>query len=247
MRTTITSSPWGFRELTPKDYCRAARGLGLESICMMVGDPAAWPLAIASSPRAAKEAKDIAEGHGLRILEAAIRLDCPGDIDTALAMGAAFIRVCEVWEPGDVPLPAVGAKLAAARAALPAGTTLIVENHGGLMADAAGCARLLDAAGPDVKLNFDAANFVHFGGQEPLAALQALRGKVGFMHVKNVTSTRKGEGGFCGIAEGRIDYRPLLALVAGLDVPLAVEHEDPADPERGTAADLAALRRLLGR
>ena len=243
MKPLLTSSPWGFRFFAPDDYFRTMKSLGIDELCLLGGEPGTFPLTLPGGAEGGKRFRDAMAAAGVSALEAAIPLDRPRDLESAAASGARYLRICEVWERDPESFRSVVRRIRElGERANDAGMRLIVENHGGLLADADDCLRFFDAAGTDrALLNFDGANFLAFAGQEPLAALRKLRGCIGFVHLKNVGADQK----FSPLADGVIDYRPIVAELRTLGVPLAVEYEDPDNAARGTADDLAELRRLL--
>lgn len=243
MKPLLTSSPWGFRFFTPDVYFRTMKSLEIDELCLLGGEPGAFPLTLPEGAEGGKRFRDAMAAAGVSALEAAIPLDRPGDLVTVAAAGARYLRICEVWERDPESFRNVVRRIGElGKRAADAGMRLIVENHGGLLADADDCLRFFDAVGTDrALLNFDGANFLAFAGQDPLAALRKLRGCIGFAHLKNVGGDRK----FCRLAEGVIDCRPIVAELRAIGVPLAVEYEDSENIVRGTADDLAELRRML--
>jgi sugar phosphate isomerase/epimerase len=100
----------------------------------------------------------------------------------------------------------------------------------------------------NVKLNYDAANFLHYGGEDALAALKATRDIIGFTHLKNVTESGFGKGKFCRVADGVIDYAAILKELSSFyNGCLCLEYEEPSDVVQGTSDDLAALKQIISR
>ena len=62
------------------------------------------------------------------------------------AVGAEYLRICEVWEHTEEEFRRVSVKLKElGRRAGDLGLKVIVENHGGLMATSEDCLRLFEA------------------------------------------------------------------------------------------------------
>jgi len=242
-----TSSPWGFRFLELQEYCAALKNLGVDRLCFMTGPADGFPQALKGGSRNVSRICDVLAANGVAALECAMVLDGPDD-DVALiaGIGAPYLRICEVWEHTPEALKTVAAKLhRLGKMAADKGLTVIVENHGGLMATSDDCRRLLEAVGrPNVKLNYDAANFLHYGGEDALAALRNVRDLLAFTHLKSVTEPGFGNGTFCRIREGIINYAPILReLNTFYRGPLGVEYEKPEDVIDGTRDDLESLRK----
>ena len=246
--TRISSSPWGFRFMSLAEFSAEMRKLGITRICTMFGDSAKLPLAIAPSQKGVSAAKRTASDAGVEIMETAISLtDCARQIPLAAQLGASYVRICEVWEDSPAEFEKVSENLRkAGRMAANCGRVLIVENHGGLMRTAESCGALLEKAGVEnVKLNYDAANFLYYG-EDPFKAWDALKDIVGFTHLKNI-KWKGGRLSYCRIKDGLIDYSSLLGRFAkdGYKGILSLEYEEPADAVAGTKDDLASLENSI--
>ena len=244
----FSSSPWGFRFMETADYCRALKSLGLNRLCFMLGPQDGFPQAIKGGSAQAGKYLELFATEGVEALEVAMSLDgTADDVKTIADVGATYLRICEVWAHTEEEFARVSNRLRElGRQAAEFGLTVIVENHGGLMATSNDCLRLFEAIGMDnVKLNYDAANFVHYGGEDALTALKATRDIIGFTHLKNVSENGFQKGVFCRVKDGVIDYRPILAeLKTFYSGCLCLEYEKPEDVMEGTADDLAALKKL---
>ena len=245
----FSSSPWGFRFMETADYCRALRSLGIDRLCFMLGAEGGFPQALKGGSSQAEKYRELFAKEGVAALEVAMSLDgTADDMKTIADVGATYLRICEVWAHTEEEFTRVTNRLRElGKQAADHGLTVIVENHGGLMATSADCLRLFEKVGVDnVTLNYDAANFLHYGGEDPLAALKATRNIVGFTHLKSVSETGFQKGVFCRIRDGVIDYQPILAeldmFYAGC---FCLEYEKPEDVMEGTADDLAALNSLM--
>ena len=245
----FSSSPWGFRFMETADYCRALKSLGIDRLCFMLGAEGGFPQALKGGSSQAGKYREIFAKEGVSALEVAMSLDgTADDVKTIADVGATYLRICEVWAHTKEEFTRVTNRLRElGKQAADHGLTVIVENHGGLMATSADCLRLFEKVGLDnVTLNYDAANFVHYGGEDALTALNATRGVIGFTHLKNVSENGFQKGVFCRVKDGVIDYRPILAeLKTFYSGCLCLEYEKPEDVMEGTADDLAALNALV--
>lgn len=262
MAIRLASSPWGFRT-TPFDrQCRWLSGHGLGLVCSQcfAGAPGLIDPAIDAAGFARIAAT--ARAHGLAwasfnaggdfMVETGVAAQVDqacADIVRAAALRPEAIIVFAGWQPRSGAV--VEAQIATALRDVAAcaagfGLRMVLENHGGATATADQVNRLLDAAAaPNLAVNFDAANAL-FHGADPLDFLRGLRHPVAFTHCKSVRR-QGGANAYCRIRDGVIDYRPILALLAerGFAGIHAVEYEETADAEAGSADDLADLRALL--
>lgn len=260
----IASSPWGFRRTSPAGQCSWLRrhGLGLRCGQFFAGEPGLMDPADRAA--AVGEAAALARAHGLGwascnaggdFLVDASRLDAEiatacADIAAMSVLAPEVIIVFAGWQPRSGPAAedqAARALRAIAGFASGHGLRVALENHGGLTATAAQTNRILDrAASPGLGVNFDAANAL-FHGADPLEFLRGLRHPVLFTHCKSLRRDPDGRPAYCRIRDGVIDYRPILEhlAVGGYAGIHAIEYEDPADAEAGSADDLADLRSLL--
>ena len=247
----FSSSPWGFRFFELPDYCRTLKSIGINQLSFMVGPEDGFPQALKGGSAKAAEIRDVITQNGVSALECAMLLDGKDDDVRLIAgIGAKYLRICEIWEHTPESFADVTGKLQLlGKKAADLGLTVIVENHGGLMADSSDCLRLFEAVGIDnVKLNYDAANFLHYGGEDALAALKATRDIIGFTHLKNVTESGFGKGKFCRVADGVIDYAAILKELSSFyNGCLCLEYEEPSDVVQGTSDDLAALKQIISK
>jgi len=247
----FSSSPWGFRFLSTEEYCRTLRGIGMDRLCFMVGPQDGFPQALKGGSANAGFYRDLFAANGVSALETAMALDGTlDDVKMIAAVGAEYLRICEIWEHSEEEFKRISAKLKVlGQYAGDLGLTVIVENHGGLMATSEDCLRLLEVVNePNVKLNYDAANFIHYGGEDALEALKATREIIGFTHLKNVSEFGLMKGFFCRVSQGCLDYVPLPSeLQKFYKGCLCLEYEKPEDAEAGTRDDLAAIREAWGK
>ncbi|MDD2710762.1 MAG: sugar phosphate isomerase/epimerase [Verrucomicrobiae bacterium] len=244
---TITSSPWGFRFHAFDRYARYLKSIGITDLCLMFGAPEKFPLAVRPTKEAAEECRKHADDLGVNLIEIATTMDYQTELPLAVGLGVKYFRVCDIWEDTEENFQKIVKMLRdmGAQAQKP-GLMVIVENHGGLMAKAAACRRLMETVGmPNVRLNYDPANFEYYG-EDPVEALDEIKPFIGFIHCKNVRY-EIGKPRYCRIAEGVIDYsRIFKALPMGDAFPVCLEYEDSADAEKGTLDDLNSMRMCLG-
>ncbi len=107
--------------------------------------------------------------------------------------------------------------------------------------------RVLDEVGLDfVSVNFDPANFVLYGTQDPVEAARALAPRVTLMHAKDAAwSDRPGEtwGLEVPLGEGDVDFPAVFEALreGGFDGPVVIEREAGDD----RAGDITAGREFL--
>jgi sugar phosphate isomerase/epimerase len=109
-----------------------------------------------------------------------------------------------------------------------------LENHGGPTATGAQVRRLLQLADhPNVKANYDGGNFAH-SKEDPLSALQILRGRIGYTHWKDVRLA-DGQLEYCALGDGLTDWTLVIhaLLKDGYRGYWTMEYEDPGDVEAG--------------
>lgn len=118
------------------------------------------------------------------------------------------------------------------------GTTLLIENHGGVSADASNIVRLLEGVGsPRFRVCLDTGNFapdVRFQAIEMLLPYAAV------VHLKTYNFDDKGDE----IAYS-VERAVALAAKAGYAGPYSIEFEGPGDQFDGVAKTVALLRRLI--
>lgn len=113
-----------------------------------------------------------------------------------------------------------------------------------------GLLKFVDAVGRDnLAVNFDPANMVLYGTEQPLPALRKLGALVQSVHCKDATwSDKPGEtwGQEVPLGEGQVDMRAYLETLKAIGYrgPLTIEREIPEEPERQLREIGAAVRLL---
>ncbi|MGB9878055.1 MAG: sugar phosphate isomerase/epimerase family protein [bacterium] len=246
MKYKLTSSPWGFRFWDFPRYCRFMKEIGISDICLMFNDPNDFPLAIKKEEKAIKEAKRISEDIGVRFLEISYAGEREKEIELATQLGVKYYRVCTIWEESEEQLgKTIDMLREIGELAGREGLEVVVENHGGLMRTGRMCRKLLEEiALPNVKLNYDPANFLYYG-EDPVSALDDILPFIGFTHFKSV-KYQQGKPLYCRLREGVIDYGKIFdKLLPVYDGYIGLEYEEPSDVAEGTIDDLNYLRNLL--
>jgi sugar phosphate isomerase/epimerase len=152
----------------------------------------------------------------------------------------------------------------ALRAALPKayqlGITLTVENLG-ILAETYGRSEHLlsicEAAGPELRVTFDAGNFL-LAGEDPLRALDRLGPRVAHVHFKDwrvvPTGTANSYPGVDGrwfqgavLGEGLVPLRGVVERLRQLDYSgaISVEYEGPGEPREAVRKGVAYTSRLF--
>ena len=106
---------------------------------------------------------------------------------------------------------------------------LAIENHGGTSATGAGLKRLLDMVPyPSVGVTYDPANYA-YGGEDPYAALQAVKDRVLYTHWKDVAhADEKVE--YRAFGDGDIEWQPILrSLLDEFQGIWSIEYERKVD------------------
>jgi len=134
--------------------------------------------------------------------------------------------------------------------ALSKNVSLAIENHGGTSATGAGLKRLLDMVPfASVGVTYDPANYA-YGGEDPYAALEAIKDRVLYTHWKDVART-DGKVEYRAFGEGDIDWPPIIrTLLAEFQGIWAIEYERKVDStletlSQGTQLSLANLRAVI--
>ena len=107
------------------------------------------------------------------------------------------------------------------------GVTVCLETHG----DKTGCGRQIvevvrRVGHPRVKINYDTANSMFYGGAEPYDDLEAALPELGYVHLKDKVGGQ-GEYNFPPIGDGEIDFARVLNVLddGGYEGPISIEME----------------------
>lgn len=107
------------------------------------------------------------------------------------------------------------------------GLTLVLETHGKAHGTGRALAAIVRRVGsPRVRLNYDTANVIYYGGADPAEDLAACMGDVGYLHLKDKAGA-PGEWNFPALGRGGVDFPRLFGLLqaAGNQSPFSVEIE----------------------
>jgi len=158
-------------------------------------------------------------------------------VERTVELGASdlTLHVGHVPEPGDAEraafVDALGRSAAHAREH---GVTLCIETGSDAPATLAAC--LAEVASPSLMVNFDAANLVAGGHDDPVAAVATLAPYIRGVHVKDaLPPTTEGEwGAERPVGHGGVPWPAVLAALAGAGYggPLCVEREGGTREER---------------
>jgi sugar phosphate isomerase/epimerase len=106
------------------------------------------------------------------------------------------------------------------------GITVCLEMHGGWCNTGKIGAQIIKKAGhPNVKLNYDTANVVYFGGVRPEEDLKYALPVMGFVHLKDHGTGKLQEWNFPALGEGIIDFKKVFTLIKNYAGPISVEIE----------------------
>jgi len=112
------------------------------------------------------------------------------------------------------------------------GITICFETHGGLLATGAIAAELMKAIGkPNVGINYDPGNVIHYGGVRPEDDIEAAAPYIVHMHVKDQIGGQ-GVWNFPTTGTGEVDFGKLFAVLdkAGFNGPCSIEVEFEGEP-----------------
>jgi len=109
---------------------------------------------------------------------------------------------------------------------------LALEVHGDIMASGQISIPLIQEINRDnVRINYDTANCVFYGGVEAIDDLRGLVPYLAHIHLKDKIGGQR-EWNFPGIGEGRLDFEAILKLLdaEGYRAPFSVEIEFQGEP-----------------
>ena len=251
----LCAGAWGFREMDIPAYFEAAARLGFRYVEMNLTDMAGTKHLPNHPTRAQLDAMADAErAAGVKVVcfcggsdftqadDEAVRADIElmrEYVDLAADYGVEIVRVFAGWTEfadlrSDSPHRCAAALAEIGARAQDKGVLIGLENHGGPAGTAAQVLRLLTLADcPAVVSVFDGGNFaIH--EEDPLAAYEVLRDRVGYTHWKDVR-TVDGKLDYCALGDGITDWTPLVAalLAHGYDGYWTMEYEETHDVEAG--------------
>lgn len=104
-------------------------------------------------------------------------------------------------------------------------TNICFEIHGGLCSTGRQGVEIVKKIDhPNVKLNYDTANVIYFGGERPEEDIIGLWPYFGFMHLKDKAG-RNPEWDFPAVGDGNIDFKKIFEEIKEYDGPISVEIE----------------------
>ncbi len=112
------------------------------------------------------------------------------------------------------------------------GVTLALEVHGDIMASGQLSLPLIKEINrKNVRINYDTANCVFYGGVEAVDDLRAVVPYLAHIHLKDTGGGQR-DWNFPAIGEGRLDFAAILKILAeeGYTAPLSVEIEFQGEP-----------------
>jgi L-ribulose-5-phosphate 3-epimerase len=77
---------------------------------------------------------------------------------------------------------------------------------------------------PNIRLNYDTANVMYFGGVRPEDDIESALPFMSFMHLKDDGGDFY-EWNFPALGDGNIDFKSIFNLIKGYDGPISVEIE----------------------
>jgi len=256
---------WGFREVGLKETLDAVRGLGFRLV-ELVCTPRSGHLQPTMSDEELQVVRNMAQACGLTIVAVDGGNDFTVDdpeklrqqvhqslrlVDVTAALGAKVVRLFAGFAPVEAITPAtyrqVGDCLSqVGEYAQKRGIAVTVENHGGITATGASCARIMaHVSSAAVGLNFDPANFWD-DDEDPNVALDSILPFINYTHWKDCQRLPDGSHRYCALGQGDIDWEPLVKrLLRVYDGYYAIEYEEPSDVIEGTRISLEFLQRMV--
>lgn len=274
---------FGFRHCTPSNYFETAAGLGVRFVEIPLYWHIIEDRDYDYSADGIRRLLEMAERAQVRIVASVSALDLAGTwdtrgrqidqstttfaraaarrvIDVAASLGIEVVRLTEPNIPAARQREAMAYMRSYGRVlrglgdyAGDRGLRIVAENYG---VSGEQIRALLDAADhPAVGTLYDPCNYFRLG-EDPVAALRLLRGKVFYCQLKDAlrADPRAPDLLFPGsrwppsvaVGEGDIDWTDVLSeLATSYDGYLAVEYEIAEDVVRGTRVSLANLRQLI--
>lgn len=256
----LGSAAWGFRALKlPRQLALAAKyGMAYHELGIANADT---DIPLDATAEDLETVKRLYREHGISLQCAATGCDFTGPdapeqvrkvlrvMEICEAVGAEKLRVFAGFTPlADMTEERWSGMLqslrAVAKAAYEKHITLCVETHGAVepMLDGVrhirstttqveDIRRILDAA--DVKLVFDPAN-LHAVGEEDLEGFfEAVKDRIGYIHLKDFRHGPQGQLYPCALGEGGTKWEPLAKKMLSANVPLLFEYENCEDLEDG--------------
>ena len=260
----IATALWGFRKMGLEDIIKVCPQMGIKRLEGHLHPEVPLHFRVNMSEAELKRITSLANDNGVTFATLATGNDFTGSLEhskadlewlksTILFAGRINVRILRIFS-GFAPREKVTVEVwdnmiknlaETAKFAGEHGVVLALENHGGIASDAKDMLAILGAVGsPDLKLNFDPANFVH-AGEDCIKAFSKIKSQTVYVHLKDVRKEADGKMEYCAAGEGVIDWKSLLPLVeASYNGVSSIEYEDAADPIDGTKRSLAFLKTI---
>ena len=254
------NAAWGFRETPLKKQLEITHGMNLSVLELGIANaPSDLPLDISDSE--IENVKAMFEKHGIKLLCAATgndftrgndndvpKVKCVIDICRKLGIKylrifAGFTPVSEVtgkkWENMVLCLNEIY------RYAKDKNVVPVVETHGGVKVFSDGVKHFasvtvdknalikLMSDVPDIKFNFDPANFYAAGVKNPEDVYEIIKDKVCYLHFKDFAELKSGNfvPTYCGKSD--MNWDKILKPLKNFNGPALFEYENTADVAEG--------------
>jgi sugar phosphate isomerase/epimerase len=237
----IAAQLYTLREVMPSDVpgtLRTLAGLGYDGV--ELAGPHNTP---------ARMPRELLDELGLKICSNHVALDrLEGDLDRVVeenrALGCSLLIVPSVPQSRRDDFPALGVALTRlGQQVRQAGMRLVYHNHDYELRDQGGkpgLEMLLETTDPAlVGFELD-CGWAWKIGQDPLAWMQKLAGRLRLLHVKDVTA----DGDWAEVGQGAVPYGPILDAAPGLGVEWLIVEQDTSrrPPLESLGISIAWLR-----
>ncbi len=104
--------------------------------------------------------------------------------------------------------------------------TICLEMHGNWCNTGKKGAEIIKKIGlPNVKLNYDTSNVIFYGGVRPEVDIEEALPYMGYLHLKDHGTGKKGEWNFPALGEGIVDFEKIFDYLKSYTGPISVEIE----------------------
>lgn len=263
IRELTGSAAWGFRALELPEQLALAARLGMRFHELGIAN-ADTDIPLDASVEALERVRALYREKGISLTCAATGNDFTGeDADTQVekvkcvismckTLGVAKLRIFAGFTPLTDMTEEKWEKLLqcmryVAREAERRGVVLCVETHGAVEPLHDGVRHIRSATtqiedllkiveAANIQIVFDPANLYAVGVTDLMEFWEAVKHRVGYIHLKDFRAGQQGQLYPCALGEGGTPWEPLREAMAGSNVPVLFEYENCEDLEQGIQA-----------